>query len=101
MLTNIESIHFKVGSKLTVLINEKINKLKEHNQILNSDVILTLGNKPDNKIVEIKLNCEGCSFVSKKQSKTFEQSLDMVIEALRRQLRKQKTKTILRYRNTK
>ena len=102
MKLNIESPHFKVDNKLTLLINDKIAKLIEHHsQILNGDVTLKLGVYPENKIVEIKLNCEGCNFIAKKNSETFEQSLDMVVEALRRQLRKKKTKTITRYRNTK
>ena len=103
MKVNIESPHFKVDNKLVLLINEKINKLIEHHSqlILNGDVILRIGDYPENKIVEIKLNCEGCNFIAKKNSETFEQSLDMVVEALRRQLRKKKTKTITRYRNVK
>lgn len=102
MKVNVESVRFKIDSGLETLINEKIQKLTEHhNNILNGDVILKLGTKPENKIVEIKLHCEGCSFISKKQSETFEHALDMTIEALRRQLRKRKTKTVLRYRNKK
>ena len=95
MNLNIESIHFIIGKKLGLFIEEKIKKLIEHNHyIIDVDVVLVIGNKPENKIVEIKLNCNGCSFYAKKQSDTFEHSVDMVVEALRRQLRKQKTKRL-------
>ena len=101
MKINIESIHFKIDKKLELLINEKINKLTEHHTILNSDVILKIGTKPQNKIIEVKLNCQGCNFHSEKNSETFEHSITMVTEALRRQLQKHKTKTILKNRYKK
>ena len=102
MKVNIESLHFKADDGLVLFINEKIEKLKEHNnQIISSDVILRLGKRPENKIVEIKLNCDGCNFYAKKTSETFEKTTDMVIEALRRQLRKYKTKTIVKKRKIK
>ena len=94
MKVNIESVHFRTGKKLVLFINERIEKLVEHHQkILNIDVVLELGNKPDNKIVEIKLNYEGRLLYAKKQSDTFEKSVDLAVEALRRQLRKKKTIT--------
>ena len=101
MNLNIESVHFKADKKLILLINEKIDKLKEHHQIINTDVILKIGTKPENKIVEIKLSCDGCSFYAKKNSETFEQSMDMVTEALRRQLRKKKTRLLDKKRKRK
>jgi len=99
MNLNIESVHFKTDNKLVFFIKEKIKKLTEHHQhIIDVDVILGIGNKPENKIVEIKLNCQGCSLYSKKQSENFERSIDMATEALRRQLRKQKTKRLKKER---
>lgn len=94
MKLNVQSIHFKADTKLLELIDEKVNKLKEHhNEIINSDVILKLDSKqPSNKVVEIKLHCNGCNFYAKKISSSFEKATDMVVEALRRQLRKHKTK---------
>lgn len=92
MKLNVESIHFKADRVLLSFIDDKINKLKEHHEeIINGDVILKLDSK-HNKVVEIKLHCNGCYFYAKKISDTFEKSTDQVVEALRRQLRKHRTK---------
>lgn len=92
MKLNVESVHFKADTKLLDFITEKVSKLKEHHdEIINGDVILKLDSK-HNKVVELKLYCNGCDFYAKKISGTFEKSTDMATEALRRQLRKHKTK---------
>ena len=45
-----------------------------------------------NKIIEIKLNVPGKELFAKKQTKSFEESTDEAIEALRKQLLKEKEK---------
>jgi len=47
---------------------------------------------PENKVAEIRLFIPGNDLYAKKQSKTFEESTDSVVEALRRQLSKYKDK---------
>jgi len=46
----------------------------------------------NNKIVEIKLDIPRNPLFAKKQSKTFEEATDIAIDALRRQITKQKGK---------
>ena len=46
----------------------------------------------ENKIIEIKLNVPGKELFAKKQTKSFEESTDEAIEALRKQLLKEKEK---------
>lgn len=101
MNINIKSVNFKADSKLKEFITERIEKLSNfHDNVLNSDVILKVdkNDKKENKITEIKMILKGEEFFAKKQSKTFEESTDNVVEALRRQLRKYKGKTENNYR---
>ena len=46
----------------------------------------------ENKIAEIRLNVPGSNLFAKKQSKSFEESTDIAVEALRRQVKKHKEK---------
>ena len=95
MNTKIHSIHFDADSKLLDFIEQKLKKLQLfYEEIISSEVFLRLENVQDmeNKIVEIRLEIRGNNVFAKKQSKTFEESTDLAIESLRRQLLKAKTK---------
>jgi len=91
----IQAIHFSVSQKLKSFINKKIDKLISiDNNVMNGSVYLKI-EKPesyDNKIVEIKLKSSDAEYFSKKQSNSFEASTDLAIQALRRQIIKQKSK---------
>lgn len=95
MKINISSIHFKADQKLEGFIQEKLNKLSTiYEGVLGSEVTLKLDKdeKMENKIAEIKLFIKGNDLFAKKQSKSFEESTDNAIEALRKQLTKRKDK---------
>ncbi|MGC9341437.1 MAG: ribosome hibernation-promoting factor, HPF/YfiA family [Bacteroidales bacterium] len=91
----IHSIHFDADTKLLDFIESKLNKLLLfHDGIINAEVFLRLENVEgkENKITEVRLEIPGNPVFAKKQSSTFEESTDNVVEALRRQLQKQKGK---------
>lgn len=95
MQVKIHSVQFKADVKLENFIEDKLDKLNNYyDKILGSEVFLKLENtnEPDNKITEIRLSIPGNDLFAKKQSKTFEESTDQAIEALRRQIRKHKDK---------
>lgn len=95
MEIKIHSIHFDADAKLLDFIDSKLNKLLQfHDGILNAEVFLRLENVEDkeNKITEVRLEIPGNPIFAKKQSSTFEESTDNVVEALRRQLLKHKGK---------
>ena len=95
MRVNINSVHFKADKKLLVFINEKIEKLTGiYDGVIGSEVNLKLGNSDngDNKITEIRVIIPGYDLFARKQGKTFEESTDVAVEALRRQLKKHKEK---------
>ncbi len=95
MQLEIRSIHFKADQKLEDFIKEKIDKLSQfYDGVLSAEVSLKLDNNEgaDNKIAEIMLNVRGSDLYAKKQSKSFEESVDSVAEALRKQIIRYKEK---------
>ncbi len=95
MEIQIHSVHFDADKKLLDFIQVKVNKLLQYrDDILAADIFLRLINVQDdnNKIVEIKLDIPRNPLFAKKQSKTFEEATDNAIDALRRQITKQKGK---------
>ncbi len=95
MRVNINSVHFKADKKLLSFINEKVEKLTQiYDGVIGSEVSLKVANNDtkENKIAEIKVIIPGKDLYAKKQSKSFEESTDIAVEALRRQLKKYKEK---------
>ncbi|MFA5418238.1 MAG: ribosome-associated translation inhibitor RaiA [Bacteroidales bacterium] len=95
MQIDIRSIHFKADRKLEDFIKDRIEKLTQfYDGVIGTEVSLKLLNTEasDNKITEIRLNVRGNDLYAKKQSKSFEESTDEAVEALRRQLIKYKEK---------
>lgn len=91
----INSVHFDADKKLVKFINDKLNKLSHfYEDILSAEVFLRLENTQDleNKVTEIRLVIPGNDLFAKKQNKTFEESIDESIDALRKQIQKHKDK---------
>lgn len=95
MQVQVHSIHFDADRKLIEFIEEKLNKLTTfHDQIIAGEVFLRLekNDSNENKITEIKLMVPGKDLFAKRQCRTFEEATDEAVEALRRQIRKQRDK---------
>ena len=96
MKVMINSVHFKADQKLEEFITQKVEKLcAKHGEVINAEVSLKLDNTdtPENKIADIRLVLRGDDLFASKQSKTFEESIDTSIDALKKQLEKYKSKT--------
>ena len=95
MKVMINSVHFKADQKLEDFITQKVEKLcAKYNEVINAEVSLKLENTdtPENKIADIRLVLRGDDLFASKQSKSFEESIDTSIDALKRQLEKYKGK---------
>ncbi|MEI8204987.1 MAG: ribosome-associated translation inhibitor RaiA [Bacteroidota bacterium] len=95
MNININAVKFKTDKKLEDFIQEKIGKLGSiHDGIIGSEVTLRLDSneKTQNKIAEIRLIIRGNDLFAKKETKSFEESIDSAIDALKKQLLKHKEK---------
>ena len=96
MKIRVQSIHFNADKKLLGFIQKKLDKLDQFfDQIINGEVYLRLENVEDeeNKIAEIKLIVPGMTLFAKEQRKSFEESVDLCIESLKKQITKHKQKT--------
>jgi putative sigma-54 modulation protein len=95
MNTQIHSVRFDADKKLIEFVNQKLVKLTQFTEgIVSAEVYLRLDKDQDreNKISEIKLEYRDGPLFAKKQSKSFEESTDQAIDALKKQITKHKQK---------
>ncbi|MBN2762464.1 MAG: ribosome-associated translation inhibitor RaiA [Bacteroidales bacterium] len=95
MNIKMNTIKFDADRKLIQFVQNKVKKLsKFFDDIMGAEVYLKLENTQDtdNKVVEIIVEIPGSNLFSRKQSKTFEESTDMAVDALKLQLIKHKEK---------
>ncbi|MFY9154378.1 MAG: ribosome-associated translation inhibitor RaiA [Prolixibacteraceae bacterium] len=96
MNIQVNTVHFTADQKLVDFVNKKVPKLDTYFEgIIGAEVILKVV-KPEtvnNKVAEIKLSIPGTDYMfSEKQADSFEEAIDLAIEAIRRQLTKYKEK---------
>jgi len=95
MNIQIHSVRFDADKKLIDFVNQKLGKLSQFSDdIVSAEVFLRLDKDQDreNKVTEVKLEYPGGPLFARKQSKSFEESTDSVIDALKKQITKHKTK---------
>lgn len=95
MNIKINSVKFNTNKKLEDFVNNKVKKLMHYyDDIICAEVYLKVENNQDlnNKVTEIKLEIPGNDLFAKKQSKSFEESTDNAVNALKRQITKHKNK---------
>jgi putative sigma-54 modulation protein len=95
MNIQIHSVRFDADKKLIDFVHQKLEKLTQFDEeIVNAEVYLRLDKdqERENKISEIKLELPGGPLFAKKQTKTFEESTDEAIDALKKQITKHKQK---------
>lgn len=97
MEVNIKAIHFEITDKLVAFINKKIDRLcRRYDSITGVDVNLRLV-KPEtslNKEAGVLLEVPGFDDIfASKTADSFEEAVDLSIDALERQLQRIKGKT--------
>jgi putative sigma-54 modulation protein len=95
MNIKINSVKFAANKKLENFVNSKVRKLMLfYDDIICAEVYLKIENNQDlnNKVTEIKLEIPGNDLFAKKQSKSFEESTDSAVNALKRQITRHKNK---------
>jgi ribosomal subunit interface protein len=96
MNIQVNTVHFTADQKLTDFVNKKVSKLDTYFEgIIGAEIIMKVV-KPEtanNKVAEIKLSIPGYDYLfSEKQADSFEEAIDLAVEAIRRQLTKVKEK---------
>lgn len=95
MNLTIQSIHFDAADHLKGYIHRKASKLDTYfDRITDGDVTLKVQNevKGANKYVEMKLRVPGETLVASEQGSRFEEATDLVVDKLKIQLSKYKSK---------
>ena len=98
MKLQVHSIHFDADMKLLEFIQMKLNKLDIfYDRITGGEVFLRLDKgdkkKIKSKLLEIKISLPGAVLFVKEMATSFEEAMDLAIEALKIQLKKFKEKT--------
>lgn len=96
MEVRIQAIHFDIAERLTAFIEKKADRLARHNSAISVvDVTLKVV-KPEtamNKEATVKVEIPGKDdLVAGKTADTFEEAVDLCLEAIERQLEKLKNK---------
>lgn len=94
MEVRIQAIHFDISDRLTAFINKKAERLERRNSAISvMDVTLKVV-KPEtamNKEAVVKISIPSVEeLVASKTADTFEEAIDLCLEALDRQLEKHK-----------
>ena len=95
MNCTVHSIHFDADKDLLSFIEAKTDKLTQfHDKIIGTEVFLKLdkSDSNENKVAEIKVAVPGKDLFAKKQCRTFEEATDLAVDALKRQIKKYKSK---------
>lgn len=98
MKLQVHSIHFDADMKLLEFIQAKLNKLDSfYDRITGGEVFLRLDkgekSKIKSKMLEVKISLPGAVLFVKEMASSFEEAMDLAIEALKVQLKKFKEKT--------
>lgn len=96
MEIKVQSVKFNADKKLLDYIDAKVGKLTQVSEnIISAEVILRLDNSEtnENKIAEISIDMPKISdLFAKRQCKTFEEAVDLSVDALKKQIVKAKEK---------
>lgn len=95
MEATIKAIHFDISEKLTAFVNKKIEKLIRRYDFINKAEVNLRLVKPEtalNKEAGIKLGIAGDDLFASKTADTFEEAIDLCLDALEKQLEKCKDK---------
>lgn len=91
----IQSVNFDADKGLILFVEERVEKLQQYfDHIIGVESFLKVEKSDtfDNKTAEIKVLLPGKEIFAKKNAKSFEEAVDEVVEALRKQLVKHKEK---------
>ncbi|EAR12495.1 site-specific recombinase, phage integrase family/ribosomal subunit interface protein [Polaribacter irgensii 23-P] len=90
-----QSVNFNADIELIELVEAKVLALtKFHDKIVDAEVFLKVQktSSKENKITEVKLNIPGSELIVKRDTKTFEEGINLAVDSLKRQLKRSKEK---------
>lgn len=97
MQVAVHSIHFKASSRLLQFIEKKVTSISKFSVRANrASVFLRLDNNhiKANKIAEVCIQLPGKEVVVRKEASTFEKSVTLAIDSMRRIVKRSKAKNL-------
>ncbi|MBD5295216.1 MAG: ribosome-associated translation inhibitor RaiA [Bacteroides sp.] len=96
MVAKINAVHFEISERLSAFIHKKVDKLYRRFDFISEAEVTLKVVKPEtslNKEAQVKLHVPGSAeLFASKTCDTFEEAVDLSLEALERQLEKIKEK---------
>lgn len=96
MDVKIQSVKFDADKKLVGFIEEKLGKMERFiENIIATDVFLKIDKDNDlgSKVVTVRFTVAGGELVAERKAKSFEEALDLCIDAIKKQVGKFKEKS--------
>lgn len=93
MNIQIQSVKFDADQKLIDFVEHKVGKLDRMiDNSTGAEVTLKLDKDDEqgNKVVVLKLSVPGSELVAERRSKSFEESIDLCVDAIKRQIERYK-----------
>ena len=92
MKINLQSLHFKASDELNQFVEEKVGKLARYDDsIISADVTLAEdGNRPDNKVCDIRLVVPGNDNFVKRDAVSYEEAIAACVDTLQKILTEKK-----------
>lgn len=95
MELRIQSVNFEASDQLKAFADKKVNKLVKYtDDIIQSEMIMKVikPDAPNNKEVSVKLNIKNGEIFASKAADSFEEAIDLCMEALEKQVIRTKEK---------
>lgn len=95
MQVKIQSVKFDADQKLVDFIQAKVDKMERFiERAIAADVILKIDKDHElgNKVATVKFDVPGADLVAERRSKSFEESIDLCLDAIKKQIEKLKEK---------
>ncbi|MFA7616247.1 MAG: ribosome-associated translation inhibitor RaiA [Moheibacter sp.] len=99
MTIKLQTVNFNAKPGLDEYVEKKLGKLEQfYDKILSAQVSMRVENvsEKENKFVDIRLEVPGDDIVVKKSGQTFEECIDLSIEALKKMIIRRKEKSAVR-----
>ncbi|MGN0006735.1 MAG: ribosome hibernation-promoting factor, HPF/YfiA family [Alistipes sp.] len=93
MDVKIQSVKFDAGKQLLEFVEKKMSRLERFaDRPTGVDVILRLDKDSEkgNKVASVALHVPGGDIMAEQRAKTFEEAVDLALDALKRQIEKRK-----------
>lgn len=97
MKTTIIGKQMNVSEDLKALVTKKLSKFDKFFRD-GAEAFVTFNRRHDQECLEITISANGTLFRSEKKNTTFQNALDQCVDAIERQIRKNKTRLEKRYR---